>query len=44
MLEEREGNLTVARELYKCALKADPTSVLTWEVGLGTHTNVWDAT
>ena len=30
VLEEREGNVALARQLYKCGVKADPTSETTW--------------
>jgi hypothetical protein len=30
VLEEREGNVALARQLYKCAVKADATSETAW--------------
>ena len=32
MLEAGEGNLELARQLFKCAVKADPSSETTWLV------------
>jgi tetratricopeptide (TPR) repeat protein len=32
VLEGREGNTTLARQLFKCAVKADPQSVPSWQV------------
>lgn len=31
MLEGREGNTKLARQLFKCAVKADPKSVPSWQ-------------
>ena len=36
MLEAGEGNLELARQLFKCAVKADPSSETTWLVS-GPH-------
>ena len=30
VLEEREGSIPLARQLYKCAIKSDPTSEKAW--------------
>jgi hypothetical protein len=41
VLEERAGNIALARQLYKCAVKADGTSQvswLTWSSMAGTYT------
>ena len=32
VLEAGEGNLELARQLFKCAVKADPSSETTWLV------------
>ena len=32
VLEARHGTTQLARELFKCAVKADPTSEISWEV------------
>ena len=32
MLEAGEGNIELARQLFKCAVKADPSSEMSWLV------------
>ena len=32
MLEKGEGNIQLARQLFKCAVKADPASEASWLV------------
>ena len=32
MLEAQEGNLELARQMLKCAVKADPSSQQSWQV------------
>jgi hypothetical protein len=32
VLEQGEGNIQLARQLYKCAVKADPSSERSWLV------------
>lgn len=32
VLEQRHGTIQLARELFKCAVKADPQSQISWAV------------
>ena len=32
VLEQKAGNIKLARELFKCAVKADPSSKVSWQV------------
>ena len=32
VLEQKAGNIKLARELFKCAVKADPSSKVSWRV------------